>query len=122
VSKLLKSLMWFDFFASGALVAWFSYWKPLFAHEAPMFFYFPVCFIFMAVFASVVLVEQRDKIDKESLGYLQLIDQHSMTQSWLFMVYVLVSLNLLEHFLQFPVAMSLLILRFGLSGCLQDQT
>jgi hypothetical protein len=37
------------------------------------------------------------------------------------MLYALVSLKLLEHFLQYPVAMTLLILRFALSGCMQRE-
>jgi hypothetical protein len=117
----LKSLIWFDFFASSVLLAWFSYWKPLFAADAPMFFFFPVYFIVINVFVSVFFIGQRDRIDRESFDYMQKFSQHSMTQPWLIMLYVLVSLELLEHFLQFPVAMTLLILRFALSGCVHRE-
>jgi hypothetical protein len=117
----LKGLMWFDFFASSVLVAWFSYWKPLFVYESPIFFAFPIYFIVVTLLVSVCLIGQRNAIDQESLGYLHKVAQHSMTQTWLIMLYVLVSLNLLGHFLQFPVAMTLLIFRFALSGCLQGK-
>jgi hypothetical protein len=120
--KKLKSLMWFDFFASTMLLAWFSYWKPLFVADAPMFFFFPVYFIVITAFVWVFFVGQRDKIDQESFTYMQKFSQHSMMQPGVIMLYVLVSLALLEHFLQYPVAMTLLVVRFALSGCVQRGT
>lgn len=120
--KQFKNLMWFDFFASSMLLAWFSYWKPLFAVDAPMFFFFPLYFIVISAFVWVFFVKRRDSIDSETFGYLQKFAGHTMTQPWLIMLYVLVSLSLLERFLQYPVAMSLLIVRFALSGCIQRET
>lgn len=122
IIKKLTHLMWFDLFASSILIAWFSHWKPLYVHESPMFFFFPVYFILLTAVVSVLFIGQREKIDQESLQYLHRVSQHSLAQPWLVMLYSLVSLNLLEHFLQYPVAMTLLILRFSLSGCLQDKT
>lgn len=120
--KKLKSLMWFDFFASFILISWFSYWKPLFVYDSPIFFSFPIYFILHTLLAWYFLVNRRDNIDKESFMYLQLFANHSMTQPWFIMLYVLVSLYLVDHFLQFPIAMSLLMLRFAISGCLQRET
>lgn len=118
----LKSLMWFDLFASFILVAWFSYWKPLFVYDSPIFFSFPIYFILMTLLTWFFLVSKRDSIDKESFMYLQLFGNHSMTQPWFVMLYVLLSVYLVDHFLQFPIAMSLLMLRSALSGCLQRET
>ncbi|SJM90239.1 hypothetical protein [Crenothrix polyspora] len=120
--KKLTDLMWFDFFASCVLIAWFSYWKPLYVAESPMFFFFPVYFVVITAFVWVFFVGQRNNIDDETFGYVQKFAEHSMTQPWLIMLYALGSLKLLEHFLQYPVAMTLLILRFALSGCLQRES
>ncbi|WP_394754568.1 hypothetical protein [Crenothrix sp.] len=120
--KKLKDLMWFDLFASLMLVAWFSYWKPLFVADAPMFFFFPVYFIVITAFVWVFFVGHRDRIDEQSFTYVQKFAQHPMMQPWLIMLYLLISLGLLEHFLQYPVAMTLLVLRFALSGCVQRET
>ncbi len=109
----------YDLFSSSVLLAWFALWKPLFVKDSPIFFFFPVYFALMAALASLFFISQRRKIDKVSLGLMQSIVDSGVADPWMVMIWVLVTLYLENHFLQFPVAMTLLITRHTLSGCLK---
>lgn len=108
----------YDLFASGTIVAWFVMWKPLFTKDSPIFFYFPVYLALLAALAALFFISQRRKIDKTSLGLMQSIVDSGVADPWMIMLWVFITLYLENHFLQFPVAMTLLITRQTLSGCL----
>ena len=106
--------IWYDLFASSVLLAWFSYWKTLFNDDSPMFFFFPVYFAAMSAFISLAFIGQSERLDKESLHYMRLLAQQKGLQPWIIMLAALGSLQLLDHYLVFPVLMTLLLARFAL--------
>lgn len=119
--KKLSALIWYDIFSSSSLLVWFAYWKPLFKDDSPIFFFYPVYFALMTAFVSLFFIGQRHKIDNESFHFMQFISTKSIIQPWVVMLCVLGSLELQQHFLLYPVMMTLLIMRFALAGCLEGR-
>lgn len=109
----------YDLFSSSLLFAWFAYWKPLFVKDSPIFFFFPVYFALIIAFVTLFFIGNRQKIDKFSLDTLQSIADSGVAEPWLIMIIVLATLNFENHFLQYPVMMTLLIMRYTLTNCLK---
>jgi hypothetical protein len=120
--KILPGIIWYDIFSSSVLLVWFAYWKPLFKDDSPIFFFYPVYFALMTAFVSLFFVGQRHKIDDESFHLMQFVSQKNIIQPWVIMLCVLGSLELQQQFLLYPVMMTLLIIRFALSSCLEGRT
>jgi hypothetical protein len=116
--KKLSTLIWYDIFSSSTLLVWFAYWKPLFKDDSPIFFFYPLYFALMTAFVSLFYIGQRDKIDDESFRLMLLLSKKTITQPWLVMLCVLGTLELQQHFMLYPVMMTLLIVRFAFSSCL----
>ena len=118
--KKLSTLIWYDIFSSSTLLVWFAYWKPLFKDDSPIFFFYPVYFALMTAFVSLFFIGRRHKIDDESFRLMQIISKKSIIQPWVVMLCVLGSLELQQHFMLYPVMMTLLIMRFTLASCLES--
>ncbi len=120
--KKLPDKVGYDSFSSGTLLLWIAYWKtlPLFSSDSPIFFFFPLYFALMSAFITLFLTNQRHKIDKESLRYMQRFDRERVIPAWSLMLCVLGSLALEQHYQLYPVMMTLLMLRFAFSVCLTD--
>jgi hypothetical protein len=111
--------IWYDLFASSALLAWFAYWKTQFHDDSPMFFFFPVYFTAMTAFISLAFIGSCERLDNETVGYMRRLAGHKALQPWLIMLGTLGSLELLDHYLVFPIAVTLLLLRFALDSCVE---
>ncbi len=109
----------YDIFSSSVLLVWFAYWKPLFVEDSPIFFFFPVYFAVIIAFIALFFIGQRHRIDQYSLKMMQSIADSGMVEPWMVMICVLITLYFENHFLQYPVMMTLLALRYALSGCLK---
>jgi hypothetical protein len=120
--KKLSTIIWYDIFAGSTLMVWFAYWKPLFKDDSPIFFFYPVYFALMTAFVSLFFIGQRHKIDNESFRLMQLLSKKSIIQPWVVMLCVLGSLELQQHFMLYPVMMTLLIMRFTLASCLEGRS
>ena len=116
--KKWPAIIWFDVFSSSTLLVWFAYWKPLFKDDSPIFFFYPLYFALMTAFVSLFFIGQRDKIDDESFRFMQILSKKNIIQPWLVMLCVLGTLELQQHFLLYPVMMTLLVMRFALLSCL----
>lgn len=110
--------IWYDVCASGLLFTWFAYWKTVFNVDSPMFFFFPIYFVAMGVFVSLAFVSQCDRLDPQSVSYMRRFAEKGL-QPWLVMLGALGSLQLLEHYLVFPIMMTLLLLRYALDCCIE---
>jgi hypothetical protein len=120
--KKLSDNIAYDAFSSSTLLLWFAYWKPmpLFTADSPVFFYFPLYFALMTAFFILLLTNENQRIDKETLQYMQRFDKERAMPAWALMLCVLGSLEVTQHYMLYPVLMTLLILRFAFSRCLQD--
>ena len=117
--KKMQATLWYDIFSGSTLIVWFAYWKPLFTVDSPLFFFYPLYFALMTAFVSLFIIGQQHKIDDESFNIMKSFSKKSITQPWIVMLCVLVSLELQQHFLLYPVMMTLLIVRFALASCLE---
>jgi len=111
--------LWYDLFASSVLLAWFAYWKTQFNDDSPMFFFFPVYFAAMSAFISLAFIGPSERLDQESIRYMRLLAEQKGLQPWVIMLGTLGSLQLLDHYLVFPVLITLLLLRFALDSCVE---
>ena len=114
-------LIWYDIFSSSALLIWFAYWKPLFKDDSPIFFFYPLYFALVTAFVSLFFIGQRHKIDEESFRFMRSYSKKNLLQSWILMVCVLGSLGLQQNFMLYPVMMTLLIMRFALTSCMEGR-
>lgn len=107
--------LWHDLFSGSVLLAWYAYWQPLFKDDTPIFFAFALYFVFMAAFIELFFIGRRDSIDKEVLRQLQALALNLRIKSWMVMLLVLYSVDALEHYLLYPITMTLLMARFTLA-------
>ena len=114
-------LIWYDIFSSSTLLIWFAYWKPLFKDDSPIFFFYPLYFALVTAFVSLFFIGQRHKIDEESFRFMRSYSKKNLLQPWILMVCVLGSLGLQQNFMLYPVMMTLLIMRFALTSCMEGQ-
>jgi hypothetical protein len=119
--KIVPEKISYDLFSSSILFAWFAYWKPLFVAGSPIFFFFPIYFALIIAFAALFFIGQRHKIDRDSLQRMQAIVDSGVVEPWLVMVCVTVTLYFENRFIQYPVMMTLLTMRYALSGCLKPK-
>ncbi|MGR8980799.1 MAG: hypothetical protein ACU84H_12025 [Gammaproteobacteria bacterium] len=122
VLKKWPERFWTDIFASSALILWFAYWQPFFKEESPMFFFFPLFFAIIASFFSLAFITQRDKLDTDTLKHMRILSEQLGLQPWVIMLCILGSLELQEHFQVFPVMVTLLVLRYTLSRCIEKSS
>ncbi|MDO9104095.1 MAG: hypothetical protein Q7U57_03950 [Methylovulum sp.] len=109
-----RAKIWCDVFACSTLIAWFAGWRPFFNEDSPIFFYFPVYFVFTAVFVELFFTDQHHKMDTATRQRMESMVKHVIAQPWMIMLGVLASLALQQHYLLYPVAMTLLLMRISI--------
>ena len=119
--KKKAAKLWHDVFAGSVLIAWFAYWRSLFNEDSPIFFFFPLYFVFMAAFIELFFTDQDHKTDALTLRQMQALANHNIVQPWVIMLGVLASLGLPQHYLLYPVSVTLLLIRFALSNYLEHK-
>ena len=110
-------LAWYDLFATGALLTWFSNWHQFFRNDAPMFYLFPLYFAFLTALVSLLFISKRDRFDQESVDHIRYFSDMTRFHPGLVVSAVLVSMLLPGHYLFFPIAMSLFIIRYTFTCC-----
>lgn len=116
--KKISQKFAYDVFAASVLLVWYGYWQPFFGEESPIFFIFPLYLVFMTAFVMLFFINQRHRIDVQSLSIMRRVEKEAILQPWLIMLGTLGSLQLIDHYLLFPIMMTLVILRFALFACL----
>ncbi len=109
--------VWYDLFATAALLIWFSYWQPFFRNDAPMFYLFPLYFAFLTAMVSLLFINKRERFDQESIDHLKYFDEMGRFHPGWVISGVLAAILLPGQYLLFPIGMSLLIIRYTLSCC-----
>ncbi len=117
--KKNKAIIFHDVFAVSSLLVWFSYWRTLFKEESPFFFMFPLYFVFIGALIELMLLSPQSKLDQETLGYMSAMARNSRLQLWLVMTVVFISLGLSEHYLLYPTAITILLIRIALNRYLE---
>ncbi|MGR9114514.1 MAG: hypothetical protein ACU85E_02015 [Gammaproteobacteria bacterium] len=111
---------WYDLFASSSLLTWFNYWHQIFNDGAPMFLLYPVYLAVIAGCITLFFILQHHEIDAHTLQYMETISKTGRFQPFIVLILVIASLLMTEHYLIYPVAMTLLMLRFAFDECLKQ--
>ena len=111
----------YDLFAVAALLVWLSYWPDSFRDGSPIFKYYPLYFAFISAFFSLLFITKRDQMDDDAIIFLQWLSDSGRFNPILIMLAVMISLALPKHFMLFPLAISLWVLRFTLASCLNNE-
>lgn len=119
--KKISFKIWYDLFAVGALLIWFADWHILFQDDAPMFYFFPLYFCFLTAFVSIFFINQREYIDEDTLYYMKYLASMGRFHTGFLMFGILVSLQLKNHFLIYPIIMTLFIIKYTLTSCLETR-
>jgi len=112
ITKRIHFSYSYDGFAAGALLTWFSYWHQLFKSEAPMFYFFPLYFALLTAGVTIMFLKRDDWVDQESLDAMQRFSSFLRFHPGIMAAAILISLEFHSHFLLFPVAMTLFIMRY----------
>jgi len=111
----------YDLFAVGALLVWASYWPPFFRFGSPMFLYFPFYFAFITALFSILFITKQENIDPQAITFLQWLSDSGRFNPLVIMIGVIIGLALPKHFLLFPTMITLLVMRFALASCLDNE-
>ena len=118
--KKLSSTVWHDGFAACLLWAWYADWEPLFNSDTPMFYVFPIYFALLSAWMTLAIVNKSERFDTESRVTLRYL-QHNLVRfdTRLLATLVLISLMLPDHYLIYPIVMTLFIVRYTLQRCFE---
>lgn len=118
--KLAPSSIWHDGFACSGLWAWYGYWKPLFSEGSPQFSVFPVYFALLSTWMLFGFINRSSRFDWESQQDLRHLQKYlSRVDPSLMAALVLVCLAFPEHYLSYPLTMTLFIVRSAFHRCLE---
>lgn len=111
----------YDLFAVGAILVWFSYWPAFFREGSPLFYFYPLYFALITALFSLVFIKQREQIDSDALVWLQWLSDSGRFNPVIVMISVCISLFFPQQFMLFPLTVSLLVMRFALACCLENE-
>jgi hypothetical protein len=111
----------YDLFAMGSLLVWYSYWPPFFRFGSPMFEYYPLYFAFITALFSLLFIKKLENMDPDAVTFLLWLSDSGRFNPIIIMVAVIISLGIPEHFLLYPVTVTLLVIRFALACCLDNE-
>jgi hypothetical protein len=117
--KKASTPTWHDGFATGCLLAWYAYWQPQFGNNAPMFFFFPLYYSLLTSIVTLTLINKSEDFDQESITHLRLLNKISRLNINTLVVFVLASLLITSHYMLYPIAMTLFIIRHTITVCLE---
>lgn len=118
--KKVSCHIWYDLYASGSLLVWLPYWHPDFREGSPVFFFLPLYFAMICAFFFLAFVRKRDQIDDDTIEYLQWLSDSGRFNPYIIAAFVALGLFLKQHFLIYPVAVTLFVMRYALASSLRE--
>jgi len=116
--RLLSSRLVYDLLLWGSLWCWLFYWLPLFGPEAPLFKAYPIYFVVMDVFVGNIISWDKQRMSAEEHRLLSLLASQWWFNGKLLAGVVLLGLVIIEHYLIYPLAVGLLVIRRALEQVL----
>ncbi len=118
--KKLPSSIWHDGFACCLLWAWYGYWEPQFSKGSPMFHMFPIYYAVLCTWMLLAVINKSARLDAESRDALRYLQKYlaRFDACWV-AAGVLLSLAFPEHYLLYPIVMTLFIVRSTMERCLE---
>ncbi len=109
----------YDLFALGAILVWLCYWPPFFRLGSPLFYYFSLYFAFITAFCSLFFFTKREHIEPDVVIFLHWLSDSGRFNPIVIMIGVAIGLAVPQHFMLFPVFITLLVTRFALACSLE---
>ncbi len=110
----------YDGFATGSLMVWFPYWYPDFIEGSPVFIYFPLYYAFVTAVTSLIFIINKENVEAETLTLMQWLSDSGRFHPVMIALFVLAGVYFKQHFLLYPVAITLLVSRYALARTLQE--
>jgi len=117
--KKVPAVTWHDGFAIGCLLLWYGYWMPQFNEDAPMFFFFPLYYALLTSIVTLTLINKSEHFDHESIVQLRYLEKNTRLNIGVLVGLVLMSLLITRHYMLYPIAMTLFIVRHTMIACLE---
>jgi hypothetical protein len=117
--KIIPQIDWHDVFASATVLVWFADWHSEFQHDVPMFYLFPFYMVLMSAFVFLVFINQKQAIDEQTLSIMHKVQHYNLWATGAIMALSIGSLFMIEHFLIFPIAMTLFHFNYAFNRCLE---
>lgn len=109
----------YDLFATGSFLVWLSYWPPFFRIDSPLFSSYLLYFSLIVAFFSLTFMTKKQEMEQEVVQYLSWLSDSGRFNPLIIMVGVMASLAFPQHFLLYPITITLLATRFSLECCLK---
>lgn len=109
----------YDLFLSATVLVWYQNWQPLFIDNSPIFYFYPIYFTFISAAIPLFIISQHQHIDSHSRKTMRSLYQKSRLQPGMIMLGISLSLMLPEHFLLYPITVTLLLLNHALVKLLE---
>jgi len=109
----------YDLFAFGCLLTWFAYWRRFFEIGAPVFSFYPVYFVLLSVFLTHFVINGRSRLAADQIQLMQILYDFVGMRAYVLVALVLGSLMIPGHYLIYPLAMTLLAIRYAFAVCLE---
>ncbi len=111
----------YDLFLWGTLWCWLAYWFPLFGPEGLVFRIYPVFFFVIDLMMGHIVSVHKERMTVEEHRLLAGLAMQWWFDSKLFAALVLVGLVVPDHYLVYPAAVGMLMLRMMLDRVLSPE-
>lgn len=119
-TKKIPFTLRYDLFAVGSIIICFSYWPPFFREGSPLFYALPFYFSFIAAFFTLITGNKENSLVQDEANQMHRLPNFVFSSPIIIKICVMVSLALPQHFMLFPIAMTLLVARFSLASYLRS--
>jgi len=108
----------YDVFALGTLMIWSAYWREFIRVDAPLFHFYPVFFVLLTGVFTLFIVNPGHRFDADTLSRMMTLYRLKPFSVPVLAGLTLASLYFPNHFVMYPLVLSLLILRYAIGTCL----
>lgn len=105
----------YDLYALGCLLIWFAYWRRFFRLDAPIFSIYPIFFVVLSLCITYLVINRSQNLPSDQIILMRFIHESWLFQAPLLAFIMLCSLLDPEHYLIYPIMMSLFFIRFSFS-------
>jgi len=109
----------YDLLLWGTLWIWLAYWSRLFSLEAPLFKAYPVFFVFVDVCTGYFVIGHSERWSTEEYHLLASLARQWWFSEKLWAAVVVAALLMTRHYLIYPLAVGLLMVRRALERALE---
>lgn len=112
----------YDLFACGVSCTWFVHWREAYRIDAPVFAWYPIFFVLLIVVLNGQVIHQSDRMDPLQQRMIRLLHSSRLLNPLLLTAAVLLSVYFSEHYIFYPIAMALFLIRCSFAIVLRESS